>query len=136
MAGSCRGGCCFRYYRAPSALSGLCLESLSPMLRTISSLFKLSLFLLIMLVAAGTWYALQPLSLRQPTVDFEIARGESMKQIARKIADAGVEVWPPALVWLARISGHSVRIKAGSYRIDKPIAAWDLVALMSTGANA
>ncbi|MDP5239445.1 endolytic transglycosylase MltG [Uliginosibacterium sp. 31-16] len=106
------------------------------MLRTISRLFKLSLFLLIVSVAAGAWYVLQPLSLRQPTVDFEVARGESMKQIARKVADAGVDVWPPALIWLARLSGHSVRIKAGSYRIDKPIAAWDLVALMSTGANA
>jgi UPF0755 protein len=82
------------------------------------------------------WYATQPLALRQPTVDFEIARGDSMKLISLTVADAGVEVWPPALTWLARLSGHSGRIKAGSYRIDKPVTAWELVSLLSTGANA
>ncbi|GAB2889707.1 endolytic transglycosylase MltG [Uliginosibacterium flavum] len=106
------------------------------MLRTISRLFKLCLFLLLVLAAVVGWYATQPLSLRQPTVDFEIARGESMRLISRKVADAGVEVWPPALSWLARLSGHSIRIKAGSYRIDKPLTAWELVSLLSTGANA
>ncbi|MBS1209387.1 MAG: hypothetical protein H6R19_1785 [Proteobacteria bacterium] len=106
------------------------------MLRTLTRLFKLSALLAVLLVATCAWYATQPLAMRQSVVDFEILPGESMKQIARQVADAGVEVWPPALTWLARLSGHSIHIKAGSYRLDKPITAWELVSLMSTGANA
>lgn len=97
--------------------------------------FKRLLFLSLVLAALAGWYVLRPLPLRAPTVDFEIARGETMKQIASKVEEAGVEVWPPMLSWLARLSGHSVRIKAGSYRIDKPITVWELVALLSSGAN-
>lgn len=106
------------------------------MLRTIFRLFKFFLLLLVMFAALAGWYATRPLPLRQPAVDFEIARGDSMRLISRTVVDAGVDVWPPALTWLARLSGHSVRIKAGSYRIDKPLTAWELVLLLSSGANA
>lgn len=135
---SCRGFCCFRYYRAPPARPGFIQDprSIFEMLRTISRLIKLSVFLLIVFTALAGWYATRPLPLRQPAVDFEIMRGDSMKLISRTVADAGVDVWPPALTWLARLSGHSIRIKAGSYRIDKPVTAWELVSLLSTGANA
>lgn len=106
------------------------------MLRTFSRLLKLALLLLTLSLGGAAWFITQPLDLARPTLDFEIERGESMRQVAYKLAEAGVDLWPPALVWLARLSGHAVKIKAGSYRIDKPLTPWELMQLMSSGANA
>ncbi|NSL55045.1 endolytic transglycosylase MltG [Uliginosibacterium aquaticum] len=106
------------------------------MLRILVRFLKLCVLLSVLLLATGAWFGSQPLTMRSNAVDFEIVRGDSMKQVSRTVADAGINVWPPVLTWLARLSGHSIRIKAGSYRIDKPITAWELVQLMSTGANA
>lgn len=98
--------------------------------------FLFLVVVVVMLVVAGAgWLVTQPLGLARPTVDFDISRGESMKQVARTVASAGVDVNPLVLTWVARLSGHSGRIKAGSYRIDKPLSAWELVSLLSAGAN-
>lgn len=105
------------------------------MRRAKSRLLMYCVVLLTVWAAAGGWYVLRPLPMRQPIVDFEIAKGASMKQVANTVADAGIDVSPLVLTWLARLSGHSVRIKAGSYRIEQPMNIWNLVMLMSSGAN-
>ena len=99
-------------------------------------LFLLMLMLPVMAAGLLAWHATQPLPMKQPVVEFDVARGDSMRTVSRNVARAGVQVWPPALTWLARISGHASQVKAGSYRIDKPISAWNLVLLLSSGANA
>ena len=106
------------------------------MVRKISRFIKLLLLLGVLASAGLAYYATRPLSLAHAPVDFEIARGDSMKVISQRVADAGVEVWPPLLTWGARLSGHAIRIKAGDYRIEKPISLWDLIGMLSTGANA
>ncbi len=83
----------------------------------------------------GWWYATRPLVMQQPVIDFEVARGASMRQIAHTVSEAGIELEPTLFTWLARLSGHAVHIKAGSYRVDKAINAWELVTLLSSGAN-
>lgn len=85
---------------------------------------------------AGAWYVLRPIPMREPVVDFDIESGTPMSRIAVQVEAAGLQVWPRALSTFARFSGHAVKIKAGSYRIDKPVSMWDLVLLMSSGANA
>lgn len=106
------------------------------MLHILLRIFKWCAVSALLLIAAGVWWSGQPLRMDRPTVDFEILRGDSMKQISRTVEAAGLELWPPMLTWLARLSGHANRIKAGSYRIDGAITPWELVQLMSTGANA
>jgi UPF0755 protein len=106
------------------------------MIRTISRLFKTSLLLGFLAVGALAYFATRPIELAQTPVDFEIARGDSMRVISQRIAQAGVKVWPPLLTWGARLSGHSIRIKAGSYRIEQAVSLWDLIRLLSTGSNA
>jgi UPF0755 protein len=105
------------------------------MLRLISKLLKVGLLLVVLLGALATWYGLRPLTLKHPVVDFEIAKGASMRQISYTVNRAGVEVSPLFLTWLARLSGHAVHVKAGSYRIQGPMTTWDLVNLLSFGAN-
>lgn len=106
------------------------------MIRTISRLFKLSLLLAFIAAGATAYFVTRPITLANAPVDFEIARGDSMRVISQRVADAGVEIWPPLLTWGARLSGHSIRIKAGSYRIESPLSLWELIGLLSTGANA
>lgn len=106
------------------------------MIRTISRLFKFSLLLGFIAAAGLVYYATRPIALTHTPVDFEIARGDSMRAISQRVADAGVEIWPPILTWGARLSGHSIRVKAGSYRIEQALSLWDLIGLLSTGSNA
>lgn len=99
--------------------------------------FMIVVALLVAVLAGGSgwWYATRPLPMSQPVIDFEVARGASMRQIANTVAEAGIDVQPALFTWLTRLSGHAGRIKAGSYRVDKAISAWELVTLLSSGAN-
>lgn len=106
------------------------------MLRKISSLIKLTLLLGILALGVTAYYCFRPLGMAQKTVDFEILPGDTMRVISRRVADAGIDVWPPAVTGLARVLGRASSAKAGSYRVDKPVTTWELVALLTSGANA
>lgn len=84
-------------------------------------------------VAGGWWFAHQPLTLRQPVVDFTVQRGANMRQAAATITAAGVAVRPTLLYWLARLSGKAERIKAGSYEVHEGITPWLLLLKLSSG---
>ncbi|WP_026258913.1 endolytic transglycosylase MltG [Uliginosibacterium gangwonense] len=105
------------------------------MIRTISRFIKLLILLGFVLAGTFVYYATQPLGLRHSPIDFDIAPGDSMRVVSQRVAEAGVKVWPPLLTWTARFSGHSVRVKAGSYRIEQDLSLWELVELLSTGSN-
>ena len=106
------------------------------MVRKISRFIKFMLVLAILGLAGLTYYATRPLPLAHAPVDFEIARGDSMRVISQRVEEAGIGVWPPLLTWGTRLSGHAIRIKAGSYRVEQPISLWNLIGLLSTGSNA
>jgi len=84
-------------------------------------------------VAAGWWYALRPLPLARPVVDFTVPRGHTMRQAAATIADAGVGVNPQLLYWMARLTGKGDRILAGSYEVHAGVTPWQLILKLSSG---
>lgn len=105
------------------------------MFRKISVLIKWFIALGVLLAGSAAYYCTRPLSLTHSPVDFEIAPGDTMRVISSKVAEAGVEVSPDVVTWLARLSGRAERVKAGSYRIEQPVTPWELVGLLTAGAN-
>ena len=101
------------------------------------SLFLWILLLLVVAVAAiaggGWWYANKPLSMQSPTIEFTVQRGNNMRQAARIIAAAGVDVHPEALYWIARLEGKAERIVAGSYEIPEGMTAREVIAKLYVG---
>jgi UPF0755 protein len=93
------------------------------------------LFVLVATVFGGVawWYAMRPLALAQPAVDFTVQRGFTMRQAAAAVAEAGVRVHPRALYWIARATGKADRIKAGSYEVHAGITPWLLILKLSSG---
>ena len=84
--------------------------------------------LLLGAIAAGMiWYASHPLSVAGDRVEVTVARGATMRQAAERFSEAGVEVSPLALYWLARLGGHAKHIKAGSYAIEGGITPRGLI---------
>ncbi len=78
-------------------------------------------------IGAAWWYANRPLELVEPTVEFTVQRGSNMRQAAREIAAAGVDVHPEALYWIARLDGKAERIVAGSYEIGPGLSAREII---------
>lgn len=78
-------------------------------------------------LGAAWWYASRPLPLASPTIEFTVQRGFNMRQAAREISAAGVDVHPEALYWIARLDGKAERIVAGSYEIQSGLNARELI---------
>jgi UPF0755 protein len=78
-----------------------------------------AIFVLV-LAAIGTiaLWARQPIiDADQPSAEFSVKPGSGVRSVARQIADAGVPVQPVMLEILARITGKSTKMKAGSYEL-------------------
>ena len=56
-----------------------------------------------------------------------------MKQVARQVADAGIDVEPFALVMLARVTRKANWIKAGSYEVETGLTPLALLAKLTRG---
>ncbi|MDB5855722.1 MAG: aminodeoxychorismate lyase [Herminiimonas sp.] len=77
------------------------------------------LILLILFGGAVYYWAGQPiLDESSPSMEFTIKAGSGVRGAARQIAEAGIPVQPWLLELLARASGKSSRIKAGTYEIE------------------
>jgi UPF0755 protein len=77
------------------------------------------LILLILFGGAVYYWAGQPiLDESSPSMEFSIKPGSGVRGAARQIAEAGIPVQPWLLELLARVSGKSSRIKAGTYEIE------------------
>ncbi|MBC7917171.1 MAG: endolytic transglycosylase MltG [Rhodoferax sp.] len=82
------------------------------------------IFLIAVLMAAlGTagaayYWTNTPLPQSAPMVDLSIEPGSSAREVAKDVAQAGLNVNPSLLYWWFRLSGQSRQIKAGSYEID------------------
>jgi UPF0755 protein len=100
---------------------------------------RLLVFLAIVVLACGAlaggllWYAQRPLALARPVVDFTLPAGTSMKEAARRIQAAGVDVMPLALEWIARVKGLDRAIKAGSYEVGAGLTPWSLLLKLTRG---
>jgi len=75
--------------------------------------------LLCLAVAAGglLWWAEQPITLRSSPLDFRITAGSSLRSAITQMREAGIEINPTLLGWLARAHRADTAIKAGSYAV-------------------
>lgn len=81
--------------------------------------FLLIAVLAAMVVVAGaswTWLD-RPLPIPGSPVDLAVVPGESARDVALGVVQAGVPTNPMGLYWWFRLSGESRQIKAGSYEI-------------------
>jgi UPF0755 protein len=74
---------------------------------------------IVSVAAAGgfSWWAKQPITTQEPAIEFTVKPGSSVGAAAQQMASAGVPVNPFMFALLARITGKSSRIKAGSYEL-------------------
>ena len=74
-----------------------------------------------MAVSAGglLWWAEQPITLRSSPLDFHIAAGSSLRSAITQMREAGIEINPTLLGWLARAHRADTAIKAGSYAVKE-----------------
>ena len=68
-------------------------------------------------VGGFSWWSKQPLTTGAPPIAFSITPGSGVSAAAQQMAKAGVPVNPFLFQILARVTGDSARIKAGSYEL-------------------
>ncbi|QNA89041.1 endolytic transglycosylase MltG [Massilia sp. Dwa41.01b] len=68
-------------------------------------------------VGGFSWWSRLPLTTTEPPIDFTIAPGSGVNAAAQQMAKAGVPINPFLFQVLARLTGDSARIKAGSYEL-------------------
>ena len=98
---------------------------------------KLIFFILLAsVIAAGTgaYWATHPIIVagRAP-IDFTVAPNSGVRSSTEQIAAAGVPIEPLLLELLARLSGKSARIKAGSYTLKPGTTPMRLIEQLSRG---
>jgi UPF0755 protein len=74
-------------------------------------------------VAGFQWWASAPVTSGGPVIPFAIASGSGVAGAAQQMATAGIPINPTLFALLARVSGQSARIKAGSYELDPDTSA-------------
>ena len=105
-------------------------------------LFRLKLlFLLASAAALGfcgwmLWFALSPIDLAAPTVEFSIRPGSTLRGATRQIIEAGLPMPGWKFVLLARANGASAGIKAGSYQVSEGVTPLQLVRKIMRGEYA
>jgi UPF0755 protein len=105
-------------------------------------LFRLKLLLLAIAAAilgfSGwlSWYALSPIELASATVDFSIRPGSTLRSATRQLSDAGLHLSEWKFVLLARVSGASSAVKAGSYQVAAGVTPLLLIRKITRGEYA
>lgn len=80
------------------------------------------------------FWARQPiLDAQSPPMEFSIKPGSSVRGASRQIAEAGIPVQPWLLELLARVTGKSGRIKAGTYAVQPGVTPMRLVERLARG---
>lgn len=93
----------------------------------------LSLAALLLCAAWLAWFALSPVALQAPGVDFSIRPGSSLRSATRQMIEAGVDIsaWP--FVLLVRLAAGDTGIKAGSYQVHSGVTPWNLLRKITLG---
>ena len=95
-------------------------------------------FLLLVLAAAAAvgaaWsWMHRPLHLSADRIDFVVDPGSSPRTVVRALNAAGVPVWEPGFVWMARLTEQDKLIKAGGYQAINGDTPWLLLERMARG---
>jgi UPF0755 protein len=105
-------------------------------------LHRLKLFVLAIAAAAIGfcgwlfWFALSPIALPAPTLDFAIREGSTLRGATRQMVEAGVPLPEWRFNLLARVNGASGSVKAGSYQAAEGITPILLVRKIVRGEYA
>lgn len=96
------------------------------------------LIALIILAAVGAlgwlfWYAGSATVPARLPVEFSISPGSHLKQTAEDLAAKGLLEHPAAFVVLGRLLGQATKIKAGSYMVEQPLSAYQLLNKITMG---
>src|SRR5438445_10595930 len=96
-------------------------------------LFRLKLLILLASAAAigfcgwMFWFALSPIELAAPSVEFSIRPGSSLRSATRQLIVAGVLLRGWKFNALARANGASAEIKAGRYQVSSGLTPLSLI---------
>ncbi|MGQ0570491.1 MAG: endolytic transglycosylase MltG [Armatimonadota bacterium] len=86
--------------------------------------------------SAGLWWAMRPVGLADaPVRTVIIAPGESTRQIARRLADAGLVRSPWVVIAAAKRLGATSRLQHGEYALRPTQSAWEIVGAIARGEN-
>jgi UPF0755 protein len=86
-------------------------------------------------LAAGwlAWVATSDVRLPTVPYEFTVHQGSGLKTVGRRLAADGV-LWEGESFWiLGRLMGRAQRIQAGTYRLDKPMTALDIIDKLARG---
>lgn len=85
-------------------------------------------------LVAGAWYWSQrPLELSADKLDFVVEPGSTPRTIVRQANAAGIRLWEPGFVWMARLTERDKLIKAGGYEVNRGDSAWILLERLARG---
>ena len=82
------------------------------------------------------WFALAPIELPSPTVEFSIRPGSALRSATRQIIEAGVPVPDWQFSLLARAYGESGRLKTGTYEVSAGATPLSLLRKITRGEYA
>jgi len=82
------------------------------------------------------WFALSPIVLPAPTLDFSIREGSTLRGATRQMVEAGVPLPEWKFNLLARVNGASGAVKAGSYQAAEGITPLLLIRKIVRGEYA
>jgi len=99
----------------------------------IKHLFKLILFISVILVAASAYYVTSPLITPELPLDFSLQPGSTLKSAAAQLKKAGVLEDAQVFVLLGRGMGLAGQIKYGNYQLTKPVSMYELLQIVSKG---
>ena len=89
--------------------------------------------LVLVLAAVALWYPFHRLPLQQPTVQFGISNGSSLRSASQQMAQAGVLTSALPFEILTRLAGNPKNIKAGNYEIELGITPLELMKKITRG---
>ena len=82
------------------------------------------------------WFALSPIEIVAPTVEFSIRPGSTLRGATRQIIEAGLLMPGWKFVLLARANGASAEVKAGSYQVSSGVTPLLLIRKIMRGEYA
>ncbi|MET3130734.1 UPF0755 protein [Oxalobacteraceae bacterium GrIS 1.11] len=97
---------------------------------------KVFLSTMVVALAAGAgfaYWAQQPITTQEPEIAFTIAAGSGAHAAGQQMAGAGVPIEPLLFNLLARVSGKSARLKAGSYELKPGTTPLRLIDQLARG---
>lgn len=103
------------------------------MLRLLKRLFAVLLAAVLLSGAWFAWYVHHPLRLPGDRLDFNIDPGMGLRQVSKRLADAGLTMPPWLFTLLARSMGRASDIKAGSYEVEAGVTPLQLLAKITRG---